>query len=72
MPMHRSTRMRRLAVAFVVVLMLAVVARFARATPTPAPEPVPESTSTPDAPFAVAGAIDHFVFCTFLLPDGRA
>jgi hypothetical protein len=30
--MHRSTRFRRLAVAFLVVLVLAVAARFARAS----------------------------------------
>jgi hypothetical protein len=44
--MHRSTRLRRLAVAFLVVLVLAVAARFARAssrgeeTPSASP-PIP-------------------------------
>jgi hypothetical protein len=70
--MHRSTRMQRLAVAFIVVLLLAVATRFARATPAPAVGLTPESTSLSDAPLAVAGAIDHLDFCTFLLPDGRA
>jgi len=42
--MHRSTRLRRLAVAFLVVLVLAVAARFARASSTGADAP---SVSTP-------------------------
>jgi len=32
--MHRSTRLRRLAVAFLIVVVLAVAARFARASST--------------------------------------
>lgn len=68
--MHRSTRVRRLAVAFIVVLMLAVAARFARATPTIELTPAPERTSVAGAPLAAASNVDDLVILTFLLPYG--
>ena len=72
MTMHRSTRIRRLAVAFIVVLVLAVATRFARASSAVDGSIAPELTLAASAPFAarMAPPIDDFV--KFSLPRGRA
>jgi ABC-type transporter Mla subunit MlaD len=43
--MHRSTRLRRLIVAFLVVIILAVAVRFARADGLPRPGGQPSRTA---------------------------
>jgi hypothetical protein len=56
--MQRSTRLRRMVVAFLVVLVLAVAARFARASSHDAMT-VPGRTSSATASFAIE--IESFV-----------
>jgi hypothetical protein len=61
-PLQRSTRARRLAVAFLVVLVLAVAARFARAS----------SHDASTAPFAPAPSLLFSPDIKFVLLPGPA
>ena len=59
MPMQRSTRFRRLAVALLVVLVLAVAARLARAASPRDTTPAPSRTLLGTAPFAASMDLEN-------------